>query len=39
MLEDTKQTVLDMKERLDEAGVIEQDGALRQASGHESAFR
>ena len=34
VLEDTKQDVLDMKERLDEAGVIEQDGALRQASGH-----
>ena len=34
VLEDTKQAVLDMKERLDEAGVIEQDGALRQASGH-----
>ncbi len=34
VLEDTKQAVLDMRERLDEAGVIEQDGALRQASGH-----
>ena len=34
VLEDTKQAVLDMKERLDEAGVIEQEGALRQASGH-----
>ena len=34
VLEDTKQSVLAMKERLDEAGVVEQDGALRQASGH-----
>ena len=34
VLEESKQAVLDMKERLDEAGVIEQDGALRQASGH-----
>ena len=34
VLEDSKHSVLDMKERLDEAGVVEQDGALRQASGH-----
>ena len=29
-----KQAVLEMKESLDAAGVIEQDAALRQASGH-----
>ncbi len=33
VLEGTKQAVLDMRERLDEAQVIEQDAALRQASG------
>ena len=34
MLEASKQDVLDMKDTLDKAGVIEQDGALRQQSGH-----
>ena len=33
VLEPTKQAVLDMKTRLDQAGVTNQDGALRQASG------
>jgi len=33
VLEPTKQTVLDMKENLDKAGVTNQDAALRQASG------
>ena len=33
VLEDTKQAVLDMKARLDAAGVVEQDSALRQAAG------
>lgn len=33
VLEDRKQEVLDMKESLDKAGVVEQDAALRQASG------
>ena len=33
VLEDTKQAVLDMKVSLDEAGIIEQDPALRQAAG------
>ncbi len=33
VLEETKQSVLDMKSSLDEAGVIEQDPALRQAAG------
>jgi len=33
VLEPTKQAVLDMKERLDEAGVVEQAQALRQAAG------
>ena len=33
VLEDTKQTVLDMKASLDAAGVVEQDPALRQAAG------
>ena len=34
VLEASKQDVLDMKDTLDKAGVIEQDGALRQQSGH-----
>ena len=34
VLEESKQSVLDMKERLDKVGVIEQDAALRQVSGH-----
>ena len=34
VLEDTKQAVLDMKSTLDEAGVVEQDQALRKAAGH-----
>ena len=34
VLEDSKQAVLDMKAALDTAGVVEQDGALRQAAGH-----
>ena len=34
VLEDTKQAVLDMKATLDQAGVVEQDQALRQAAGH-----
>ena len=33
VLEDTKQDVLDMKEVLDNAGVVEQDQALRQEAG------
>ncbi len=33
VLEGSKQAVLDMKATLDEAGVIEQDAALRQAAG------
>ena len=33
VLEDTKQTVLDMKAQLDEAGIVEQDQALRHAAG------
>jgi len=33
VLEPTKQAVLDMKKSLDEAGVANQDAALRQASG------
>ena len=33
VLEDGKQSVLDMKTMLDEAGVVEQDSALRQAAG------
>ena len=33
VLEDSKQSVLDMKASLDKVGVIEQDPALRQASG------
>jgi type I restriction enzyme M protein len=33
VLEPTKQAVLDMKTRLDEAGVVHQDQALRQAAG------
>jgi len=33
VLEGSKQAVLDMKERLDQAGVVEQDPALRQAAG------
>ena len=33
VLEGTKQAVLDMKSMLDEAGIIEQDAALRQTAG------
>ena len=33
VLEDNKQALLDMKKRLDDAGVVEQDQALRQAAG------
>ena len=33
VLEDSKQNVLDMKAVLDQAGVVEQDSALRQAAG------
>ena len=33
VLEDTKQEVLDTKEMLDKAGVVEQDAALRAAAG------
>ncbi len=33
VLEDSKQAVLDMKTKLDAAGLVEQDGALRQAAG------
>ncbi len=33
VLEDSKQDVLDMKARLDQAGVVDQDMALRQAAG------
>ena len=34
VLEPTKQAVLDMKARLDAAGVVHQDAPLRKASGH-----
>ena len=34
VLEDRKQSVFDMKTTLDEAGVVEQDQALRQAARH-----
>ncbi len=34
VLEPTKQDVLDMKARLDAAGVVHQDAPLRKASGH-----
>ena len=34
VLEPTKQAVLDMKARLDTAGVVHQDAPLRKASGH-----
>ncbi len=34
VLEPTKQAVLDMKKKLDEVGIVNQDAALRQASGH-----
>ena len=33
VLEDSKQAVLDMKDTLDAAGIVEQDSALRQAAG------
>ena len=33
VLEDSKQAILEMKETLDAAGVVEQDAALRQAAG------
>ena len=33
VLEPTKQTVLDTKKMLDEAGITEQDAALRNAAG------
>ncbi|MCY3563944.1 MAG: type I restriction-modification system subunit M N-terminal domain-containing protein, partial [bacterium] len=33
VLEGSKQAVLDMSKRLDDAGIIEQDAALRQAAG------
>ena len=33
VLEDTKKAVLDMQQKLDEAGVVEQDSALRSAAG------
>lgn len=36
VLEDTKQEVLDMKKRLDEAGVTNQEAALRKAASHSS---
>ena len=34
VLEDGKQAVLSMREKLDKAGVVEQDGPLRAAAGH-----
>ena len=34
LLEPTKEAVLDMKVSLDKAGIVHQDQALRQASGH-----
>ena len=34
VLEGTKQAVLELKEMLDQAGVVDQDAALCQASGH-----
>ena len=34
VLEPTKQAVLDMKEKLEKAGIVNQDPALRQAAGH-----
>jgi len=33
VLEPTKQSVLDLKKQLDEAGITNQDAALRQAAG------
>ena len=35
VLEDSKQALLDMKKTLDDAGVVEQDQALRQARSEE----
>jgi len=35
VLEPTKQAVLDMKERLDKAGITNQDRALRDAAEHD----
>ena len=35
VLEDTKESVLDMKTSLDAVGVVEQDPALRQAAGQD----
>ena len=35
VLEETKQAVLDMKAALDEAGVVQQDSALREAAGQD----
>ena len=35
VLEDTKPAVLAMRKRLDTAGVVEQDGPLRAAAGHD----
>ena len=35
VLEDSKQAVLDLKERLDAAGLIDQDGPLREAAGQD----
>ena len=35
VLEESKQAVLDMKSALDDAGLVEQDSALRQAAGQE----
>ena len=35
VLEDTKPAVLAMRKRLDAAGVVEQDGPLRAAAGHD----
>ena len=34
LLEPTKREVLDMQRRLDEAGIVHQDAALKKASGH-----
>ena len=34
VLEDGKQAVLAMRDKLDKAGVVEQDGPLRAAAGH-----
>ena len=38
VLEPTKQAVLEMKQRLDQAGIANQDAALRKAAGPKQAL-